>query len=68
MTRRYPAAARRPSDAPIARSARHLDLVGPALFDQTDHGVSFGHPIGHDVVGEHDSRNLHRTVTILGSN
>src|SRR2546426_193690 len=50
-----------------SKRSRDLDLVGPALLHQTDHGMRLGHAVARRILCQIDPRNEHHTVAILAS-
>jgi hypothetical protein len=50
-----------------AEGAGDIVLVGPSLVDQADHGVGFGHAVGHRILSDHDSGDHHHALALLGS-
>ena len=51
----------------VTEGAGHIVLIGPALFDQTHHGVRLGHAVPHGILGQDDARDDDDPVAILGS-
>jgi hypothetical protein len=50
-----------------AERSRDVVLVGPALFDQGDHGMSFGHPVAHRVLGNGNAGGKHDAMLPVGA-
>jgi hypothetical protein len=51
----------------VTEHPRHIVLIGPTLFDQTDHGVRFSHPVSDCILRQDDPRNDDDAVSALGS-
>ena len=51
----------------VAEGAGHIVLIGPPLFDQTYHGVRFGHAVVHRIMGQNDARDDDHPVAILSA-
>ena len=49
------------------KRSRDLDLVCPALFHQTDHGMSLSHIVARRILCQDHSRNDNHTVAVLTS-
>jgi hypothetical protein len=51
----------------VTENPSHIVLIGPPLFDQTHHGMSFSHPVGQRVMRQDDPGDDDYAVSILGS-
>ena len=51
----------------VAENPCHIILIGPSLFNQTNHSVGFGHPVGHCILCQDNPGDDDDAVALLGS-
>jgi hypothetical protein len=51
----------------VTENPSHIVLIGPPLFDQTDHGMGFSHPVGPGILRQDDPGDDDYAVSMLGS-
>jgi len=51
----------------VTENPSHIVLISPPLFNQTDHGMGFSHPVGPGILRQDDPGDDDYAVSILGS-